>query len=369
MTQWHESGGGHDVTRSPEDVGLGRGLLRHWFLTLVLVVLGALGGAAVARSQPPTYTAEARLAVGGGDLAAQAVPGFALASQELASNYARFVTVGPVRSALPPETAQRVLTVAASPVPESNVIRIEATATDGASATAAADLAGRRLVTQVNKIATEGSADQVRQQYRQLSQEVADAQQAQVDAQDLVDRYRGEAQSKQAAVAAAARRALPAARAALTRASVRLADLQLQQTALGALYQTQVGRGPSENKLSVVSAAAVSGDDRRSRLELYGLGGVAAGGVLALVLVAVLERRRRPAARRAMREDLGSGQDQDDPPGEALLRSRNGSSADAGGRAPGWAGNGDHAAAPGGDAPDRWDVADAEGRAAWTARR
>src|SRR5918911_4044178 len=146
MTHWHENGGGRDVARSRDEVGLGPAMRRRWPLTLVLVVLGALGGAVAARSQPTTYTAEERLAVGSGGLSAQAVPGFALASQELASNYARFVTAGPVRSALPAQTARRVLTVTASPVPESNVVRVEATATDPAAATVAAAKAGEWLV-------------------------------------------------------------------------------------------------------------------------------------------------------------------------------------------------------------------------------
>jgi hypothetical protein len=48
MTQWHErAGGGRDVARSPEGGGLGRAAMRHWLLTLVLVVLGALGRARV----------------------------------------------------------------------------------------------------------------------------------------------------------------------------------------------------------------------------------------------------------------------------------------------------------------------------------
>jgi hypothetical protein len=360
------------VARSPDDVGLGRAVLRHWFLTFVLVVLGALGGAAVARSQPTTYTAEERLAVGGGDLAAQSVPGFALASQELASNYARFVTAGPVRSALPPQTAGRVFTITASPVPESNVIRVEATAADAASATMAADEAGKRLVAQVDKIATVGSAAQVRQQYIQITTQVADAQQVQADAQDLVSRYRGDAQSKNAKVAAEARRALPGARAALTRASVHLADLQLQQTALGALYQTQVGRGPSENTLAVVSAAAVSGDDAKSRLELYGLGGAAAGTVLSLAIVAALERRRPPAGRRAAGAgELRSGRPGDGMPAQALLPNGTFSAADDSGDpssrpALRRAGRVVHPAA---GTTHHSDGADVDGRPAWTARR
>jgi hypothetical protein len=318
MTEWHGIGGGRDVAISDGSSGLGRAVLRRWPLAFVLVLLGAVGGAATARAQPTTYTAEERLAVGGGDLAAQAVPGFALASQELASNYARFVTAAPVLSALPPEAAGRVLTVAASPVPESNVIRVEVRARDAASASVGAAEAGKQLVAKVDKITTAGSADQVLLQYRQISQQVALAQQSKADAQDLVDLYRGQAQSKDAKVAAAGKRALPAARKALTRVSVQLDELQLQQGALAALYQSQVGRGQSANKLAVVSEAAVSGNDARSKMELYGFVGAAAGAALCLAVVALLERRRLRRARRVLAAWTPAAADVDERPRDSL---------------------------------------------------
>jgi hypothetical protein len=121
-----------------------------------------------------------------------------------------------------------------------------------------------------------------------------------------------------------------------------------------------------------VSAAAVSGDDVKSRLELFGLGGGAAGGVLALGLVAAAERRRPPAGRRAARGELSSVRPVDGLPAEAILRSRHAPSPEDAGpsaypSARGWAGRGEHAAPTG--TADNWDLVDVEGRQAWTTRR
>ncbi len=84
-----------DVERTPLQA-----TARRWPTTLLLVVLGTALGVVAASEKPTTYTAETRMAVGGADIKAQAVPGFALASSEIAANYARFVSIGPVRTAL-----------------------------------------------------------------------------------------------------------------------------------------------------------------------------------------------------------------------------------------------------------------------------
>jgi hypothetical protein len=286
--------GGRIVVASDGTFSLWTAVLRRWPLALVLVVLGAVAGAAASTLVHTTYTSEVRLAVGGSDLSAQAVPGFALASQELASNYARFVTAAPVRSALPPEEAANVLTVSASPVPESNVIRVEVTARDEASSLAAAAEAGRQLVAQVGKIVSSTGAPKTLAQYRELSRQVAEAQQRQSDAQALVDQLRSRPRSS-----GAGQPSLDQARQAAVDAAATLADLQVQQNALGALYQNQVGQGPSQNTLSVVSSAAVSGNDATSKAELYGLGGAALGAGLSAWAAATLERRRQRSRRRA----------------------------------------------------------------------
>jgi hypothetical protein len=306
------------VVVSDDTFSVWRAVLHRWPLALVLVTLGASLGVAASRLVATTYTSEVRLAVGGGDLSAQAVPGFALASQELAGNYARFLTAAPVRSALPPEQAAKLLTVSASPVPESNVIRVEVTATSEASSLAGAAEAGRQLVAQVGKVVSATGAAKTLQQYRQLSQQVAEAQQNQADAQAVVDQLRSRSKNP-----GAGQPSLDEARKAAVEASATLADLQVQQNALGALYQTQVGQGPSQNTVSVVTPAAVSGNDATSRVELYGLGGAALGAAIAAGAAAALEhRRRRRLRRRAWTRNAFEANAQRSVPADEFLGTR-----------------------------------------------
>ncbi len=260
-------------------------------LTAATVLATAGLALAAAFAQPVTYTAEARLAVAGGDLAAQAVPGYALASQELAANYARYVNNSDDQGALEEAVelpAGSVASVAASPVPESNVVRIEVDAVDAASATAAAAYVADTLIERVEAASTEEEAASVLAEFTTISTEVAQAEQAAGSAQAAVD-----------AGLQAAAPDLEARRAAAADAAARLSVLRVQQEALAQRYRTLVDTISSVN-LTVVEPAAVTGNDRASRAQRYALAGVAAGLLLALALT-------RRAQRRAAAADAGDG--------------------------------------------------------------
>ena len=101
-------------------------LRRHKWLTALLVLIGIAGGIGLAMVRPTIYTAETRLAVAGGNLTAEAVPGFALASQQMAANYARYVDNAEEQGALESKLGvrpQTVTEVVASPIPNSNVLQ------------------------------------------------------------------------------------------------------------------------------------------------------------------------------------------------------------------------------------------------------
>lgn len=124
------------------------------FVILVLAVLGAAGGAALAKDQPVVYRSETRLAVGPESFLTQSVPGFAEASQSLASNYARYVEdsqggIGQVAEALDVDPAD-ITGIQASPIANSNVVRIQVAAKDAAVANRAARYLSRGLVMKVN---------------------------------------------------------------------------------------------------------------------------------------------------------------------------------------------------------------------------
>jgi hypothetical protein len=275
-----------------------RSMVRAWPLSLVLIVVGALLGGAYAADQPTTYTANARLAVGGSDIAAQAIPGFALASQEIASNYARFVSTGPTVQALPAGERADLVSASASPIPSSNVILLETKATSAAVALDAANQAATSLAKQVNDAVDVNDASKTLDSYTTVSGKVALAQQA----HDVAQRAVNHLLSTLSAAEETTSTDLLAARQALVKATTALSALSIQQSALGNRYQTEINTTPSQSRLSVVQAAAAAGDDKTTRTERYGLLGLAGGSVLALLAGVGIERlrgRRRARRRQA----------------------------------------------------------------------
>jgi hypothetical protein len=244
----------------------------YWVICLVLAVVGALGGLAVATQHQKQTTAEARLAVGSQDLQAYQVAGFAAASHELAADYARFVADSPttqtVLSSALGSGSGRVLSLGASPIPDSSVVRIEATATTATAAERAADAIANNLVTR-----TAGHTGQdlraLVKRHHAISLRVAN-QQAKVDEAEATD----------------------AATKVLAAAQAKLATLRMEQTAVSVEYQKTVSAGDPQSSLRLIQPATVSGDDRKRTFELYTLAGLAAGLVLGLLVANVLARRR-----------------------------------------------------------------------------
>jgi capsular polysaccharide biosynthesis protein len=277
-----------------ELVGPFTALRRRWVIALVLTVLGAAGGIAAGAAMTPSYTAEARVAVGSRDLAAISIPGYALGSQQLASSIARYISqtgaTAAVRAALG-GGADTVSTLAASPIPESNIIRVEATAGDASTARAAADATAQYLVDQSSAVNGGDSTATLLATFTDLSSQVA----AQAQARDLA----------QAALKAlpSASAAIPAATDAYVAASAKYDSLVAQQTAAAATYQSAAADSAKAYKLVVVSPGADSYNTTISSVERYGLVGLAAGFLIALVLVTVLSRRK--TNRRRVQRDRG----------------------------------------------------------------
>ncbi len=109
-------------------------------IVFAVVVLAATAGGAYAgmRLLGTTVTAESRLVVGDQSVRAQSVPGYALATQQLAATYARLIGSAPDD------------TVTASPIPDSAIIRVQAQAADPAAAVDAADAAAADLIRVAN---------------------------------------------------------------------------------------------------------------------------------------------------------------------------------------------------------------------------
>src|SRR3954447_23927992 len=67
----------------------------HWAICVASALVGLVVGVILGSMGPTQTTAEARLAVGSQSLRAYQVAGFAVASQAMAANYARFVQGSP----------------------------------------------------------------------------------------------------------------------------------------------------------------------------------------------------------------------------------------------------------------------------------
>jgi hypothetical protein len=291
-----------------------RSMLRLWPVTVVAVALGLAGGLAYDLSLPTSYTAEVRLAVGGQTVAAQAVPGFALASQQLAADFSRYV--GPqqdsavLKQALGSRTAD-VVSVGASPIPESNVIRVEVVAHNSQTAVKGAQSLAQSLLTQVNAGDSASRVAGVLKAYKAMSDRVASAQvasaQASVALTALQTKLTPVAQDKSTQPVFDPSTLTPdedaqyvAAQQAAAKAASTLAGLQVQQSALGAKYQTLTNQDTPSSDLSVVQGSAITGDDVQSGQERYGVLGVMAGLLVALLVAALVDRRTVRKKRRVL---------------------------------------------------------------------
>ncbi len=258
-------------------------LLRRWPLVLCLLVLGGALGVGSVLLRPTTYTAEARLAVGGNDLAAQSVPGFALAAQQLASNYARYVDQTADPAALGTAAPGKVVLITASPIPASSIIRVEVSATGADLARTVAAQVAADLVKQVSGGRTNPST--ILTQYVTLSSDLSKAQMAVSLAQTALQTLTTDNPKQTANIAKA--------RLLVNDDTAKAASIALQRDVLRTRYTAATEKQTNAASLVVVRDAMIARNDRRSRIERYGLVGGGLGVLLAL-LIAVRRDRRRP---------------------------------------------------------------------------
>ncbi len=260
--------------------------LRYWYITVPLAVLGLVVGVLVGSSRPTEVTAEARLAVGSGDLASYQVAGFASAATQLASNYARYAgaqSTPEQRRDLVGDVAGQVDDISASPIPDSNIVRVEVVSTSEAAAVLGADRAADRLVALTTGADPQRDPGKVLADFTAVSQEAAQAEALQEQAKSQLSSLIGQK---------AAPAVLTQARVALAAATSKLSIAKLRQDALGGLYQELAQSPPTQSGLVVVDRAFVSETNATSQQQLFGVGGLILGALLGLVVAVVLSRRR-----------------------------------------------------------------------------
>lgn len=256
-------------------------LRRHWLSALLTVVLAAILGIGAALTRPTTYTGEARLAIGKGAMSALNIPGYPTAAKEMAANYSRWVTDQGVSGIKPPEGTS---SLAASPIPESSIIRIEAKATKPDVAVTASQLAADSLVKEVNKARSENDPAEV---MKDIVAHAPDLSKAQAGAAGNLGKYnRDLANSASAAVIAADLEEY-------AKTDTVRAQLQAEQDARLDKYRRLVSQNSTEADLRPIGQGAqIVGNDRSGTLQRGAMLGLGAGALFALLITSWLDRRR-----------------------------------------------------------------------------
>lgn len=257
-------------------------LRTHWRPAAAVTLAGALLGALVGFLLPVTYTAESRVAVGMGDLTSGAIAGFPTAAETLASNYARYVNDTGVTTGSVPEGVE----LAASNIPESNVLRIEASAPTPEVATQVAGDTANTLVTTVNENDAVRNAEATLQRYR-------DAQNELRTATSVFNTYDAEV-ARLEGTPGVARETLEGARGQLNSAITTRETIQAQVDGLRALYIRQVSEDSEAANLVLVREASVVSTSRSGAVQRGALLGTVIGALAGLALANA--RARRPAA-------------------------------------------------------------------------
>jgi len=251
----------------------------HWILGVIAALLGAALGVAAGFAIPVTYTAESRVAVGSGDLTSGAIAGFPVAASQLASNYARYVNDRGVAATDLPDN----VTLSASQIPESNVIRIEVESADAEAARSAANKAAELLIEAVNG-SGKSSAPDVAADFAKAAKDDATAQTQLAAAQHDLDQELGKNAPSKSKV--------KSLRSAVTEAAAKADNTSLTASALRQRYTNLVVSASTAANLQLIRTAEGLDSNRTSLLARLGLAGLAAGAAVGLILAVVLERRR-----------------------------------------------------------------------------
>jgi capsular polysaccharide biosynthesis protein len=267
----------------------GRSARNHWQLVTVFALLGVLIGAAFAFVRSPTYTAQQRLVVGKTAQLSQlsTIPGLDLAGQNLAAAYSRLVDTDEVQAAVAKKLGGTMNgTLAASPIPDSPIVRLDATGASEADALAIAKAGSQALVATVNDLnSQQGKASEA------LLKQYEDANAIVISAQNQVNQLTGQynANAGNTPAQAALQIQLDAAQAKVDSASVKA------QALVDAYKGTFDPTAINSQVIQPVGQPKATGNNRRSTLEAGLLIGLVAGGLIGLGLAVWIDLRARAA--------------------------------------------------------------------------
>ena len=266
----------------------GTALRRHAIVALIVLVGCTAAGVAWGYSQPVQYVAQAQLIAGAAGVTTTGTPAQAAAAETLAGTYSR-VFDGDQVQALLREAMPDLPAVDASPIPDSSIIRIEATAGDPDVAVEAADAGVVALQTVVaSLLSNQAAIEAAGAQMSAANQRLAAAETALAAAEDALS-------------AVVVPGSNPAAYDAVAAASAEALNAEADAEALRDQYVDVLSESIPGNGVEPLAAAQLTSDTSAQRVQMGYAVGIVAGCLLGGGLAYLLEiiRVQRRAARGA----------------------------------------------------------------------
>jgi hypothetical protein len=291
-------------------VSLGQTSLVHWKLIAVVAAFGLLLGVAFGVKRPPKFSAEARLIVGKNltitNIAAAA--GLPAAEETFAAEYARLVSTESVTTQVAKllKVPSYTGTMSATPIANSNIVRLDTTAATEAAALAQANAGSAALLDVVNQInqASQQTTSQLLDQYNTLQEDIQTQENNVANVQAQLNITTSNA-GNQSTIAALRAKEVPL--------NAKISTDELQASAVEAQYQAQYSPVASAAEVIGSAGPALSaGSDKKKFLEIGAVGGIVAGAVIGLAMAATIDltgaygRLRRRAARNRSGDRPGS---------------------------------------------------------------
>jgi capsular polysaccharide biosynthesis protein len=261
-------------------------VLRHPLIAILPVVALVAAAVAVGKQRSPTYTAESRVAIGSFNPSQSEAPGAAYAGTQFAAAYSRAITAQDVVTPIARQTGltagQVAARIAATPIPDSPMVRITGQGPSSAEATKLTDAATSALLDYVRREDASGAtANALLAQYRSAQ---AAAAKADNHVQDVQQRTNGQ-------------RPTGSVRRALDRAQTAADTADLRARALRSSYLQQAQSESSGIPVRTLNPAGAGTSDSSKTLKLLvtiaALVGVAVGVALATARATSKARKAR----------------------------------------------------------------------------
>jgi hypothetical protein len=295
---------GYDGDRRDGYQSIGRSAVRHPVLVGLAAVVGLIVGLGVGYKHPATYTADAQLIVGRvSSLAEDQIPGLAVAEQSLASDYARLMTSSNVLSAATANLGTSYLpgTLSASPIAQSSIVDVQATASSEAEALKLANAGAKALESDVVQV-TNDSQSQLSPIMAAFQKADSAAQQATAQAnllQHQLNSFLGELGNHP--VTPSVKRYEDYLNAQISAAQTRADTDHLEAGNYSNEYYSAVPPlQAQEEMVQPLGLAEYNGSDRKSYTEAAAFLGAVGGLVVGLATAAWLDSRRGRRRGRAL---------------------------------------------------------------------